>query len=171
MMSSEEPDYQPLDLPHSPWGANELLQKAVSDDEREWIPTVRSGVWLRPLLFDTVNGSWVNIVRMRTEGLISRHHHPSPVHGYIIKGRWRYLERDWIAEAGDYLYEPAGDTHTLWAEPGESLTMFTIHGCLIELDEAGKPISSADVFTRIEQATTHYEAVGLGADYVKRFIR
>ena len=157
--------------PKSPWAPTEIVELAVSGDEREWVPAAMPGVWMRPLLFDTLRGAWVNVVRMRTEGFISRHHHPAPVHGYVIKGSWRYLERDWVAEAGSYVFEAPGDTHTLWAEPGESLTLFWINSCLIELDEQGQPIGAADVFTRIDQAERHYEAVGLGADYVKRYVR
>lgn len=52
----------------------------------------------------------------------------------------------------------------------ESLTMFWITGTL-ELDEDGRTIGYADVFTRIEQAERHVETVGLGADHVRQFIR
>jgi quercetin dioxygenase-like cupin family protein len=158
-------------LPKSPFSPPEIVAMAVSGDEREWVPAAAPNVWMRPLLFDTVQGAWVNVVRMRTEGLVSRHLHPAPVHGFVLKGRWRYLERDWVAEEGSYVFEPPGDVHTLWAEPGESLTMFHINSCLIELDEQGNTTGAADVFTRIDQAARHYESVGLGADYVKRYIR
>ncbi|WP_234180735.1 hypothetical protein [Sphingopyxis sp. NFH-91] len=49
--------------------------------------------------------------------------------------------------------------------------MFWITGTLIELDEDGKATGYADVFTRIEQAAAHFEQVGLGKDYVRKFIR
>jgi hypothetical protein len=26
------------------------------------------------------------------------------VYGYVLKGRWRYLERDWVAEQGGFVY-------------------------------------------------------------------
>jgi quercetin dioxygenase-like cupin family protein len=155
----------------SPWSPPELFATAVSVDEREWVPAAMAGVWMRPLLFDTVRGAWVNVVRMRTQGFISRHAHPAPVHAYVISGRWRYAERDWIAEAGGYVFEPPGDIHTLMAMEGESLTLFWITGTLIELDEAGKPTSYADVFTRIAQAEEHFAKVGLGREYVRKFIR
>jgi len=158
-------------IPVSAWSPAEIVELANSTDEREWVPSAREGVWIRPLLFDTVRGAWVNVTRMRTTGFISRHAHPAPVHGYVIKGQWHYLERDWVATEGGYVFEPPGDTHTLIADPGESLTLFWITGCLIEVDEFGTPTGFADVFTRIEQAAKHYEAVGLGADYVNRFVR
>jgi len=155
----------------SRWSPPEVVEAAVSADEREWVPAAFPGVWMRPLLFDTVRGAWVNVTRLRVEGFISRHAHPSPVHGYVLKGRWRYAERDWIAETGSYLFEPPGDIHTLTGMDDESLTLFWITGTLVELDANGKTLGYADVFTRIEQAARHFKAVGLGEDYVRRFIR
>lgn len=108
---------------------------------------------------------------MCTEGIISRHRHPSPVHAYVIKGQWRYADKDWIASPNTFIYEPAGDTHTLIALPSESQTLYNIQGALIEVDDGDNVISFADVFTRIEQAASHFESVGLGRDYVRRFIR
>lgn len=155
----------------SPWSVPELVATAVSADEREWVPAAMPGVWMRPLLFDTVRGAWTNVVRMRKQGIVSCHAHPAPVHGYVISGAWRYAERDWRAEAGTYVYEPPGDVHTLVAEGDESLTLFWITGSLVELDAEGRTLGYADVFTRIEQAARHYEAVGLGRDHVSRYIR
>lgn len=153
------------------WGPAELVLDALAEDEREWVPGAMAGVWMRPLLFDTVRGAWTNIVRLRTEGVISRHAHPAPVHGYVIAGEWHYAERDWRATAGRYVFEPPGDVHTLIANPGESLTLFWITGALIELGDDGRAIGHADVFTRIEQAAAHFAAVGLGRDHVRRYIR
>ena len=150
---------------------DEIVELAVSGDEREWVPAAVPGVWMRPLLFDTVQGAWVNVTRLRTQGLISRHAHPCPVHGYVISGRWSYAERDLVASAGSYVFEPPGDVHTLMAEGEESLTIFWIGGTLIELDSQGAPTGYADVFTRIEQTRRHFDAVGLGSSYADRFIR
>jgi quercetin dioxygenase-like cupin family protein len=153
------------------WRPKEIVEAAVTTDERLWVPAAMDGVWMRPLLFDTVRGAWVNVVRIRRQGFISRHAHPCPVHGHVISGQWRYAERDWVATAGSYVFEPPGDIHTLMGEGAESLTLFWITGTLIELDTDGKPIGYADVFTRIEQARKHFEAVGLGADHVLHFMR
>lgn len=160
-----------MKLEVSPFSPAELLAKASSEDDREWVPAAMDGVWMRPLLFDTVAGAWVNVTRIAVEGFISRHAHPCPVHAYVLKGQWRYEERDWVANEGDYLLEPPGDIHTLIGMPGGSETLFWIGGTLIELDENGDTRGYADVFTRIEQAADHFENVGLGRDYVKRFIR
>lgn len=154
----------------SAWSPAEIVETAVSEDPRHWVPSATAGVWMRPLLFDTVRGAWTNVVRIDMHGFISRHAHPSPVHGYVIRGKWHYLERDWRAEEGSYVFEAPGDIHTLTGD-GFSETLFWITGTLIELDEDGKAAGYADVFTRIEQASAHFERVGLGKDYVRRFIR
>jgi quercetin dioxygenase-like cupin family protein len=157
--------------PHEKFRHPELLAQASSDDSREWVPAAMPGVWMRPLLFDTVSGAWVNVTRIRAEGKTSRHRHACPVHAYVLSGQWRYRERDWIASAGQYLLEPAGDIHTLIGLPGGSETLFWIAGSLCELDDDGTIIACADVFSRIDQAAAHFEAAGLGRDYVRRFIR
>ena len=153
------------------WRPAEIVAVAASADEREWVPAAMAGVWMRPLLFDTVRGAWVNVVRIRAQGFISRHAHPAPVHGYVITGQWRYAERDWVATAGSYVFEPPGDVHTLMGEGAESVTLFWITGTLVELDDEGRVLGYADVFTRIEQARRHFESVGLGAEYIRKFIR
>ena len=85
---------------------------------------------------------------------------------------WRYLERDWVATAGSYLFEPPGDVHTLVVDEGDAMiTLFHNTGALLYCDEQGRTIGSTDVFDRVAAARRHFEAVGLGADYVKRFIR
>jgi hypothetical protein len=39
------------------------------------------------------------------------------------------------------------------------------------VDPHGVSLGYDDVFTRIEKARAHYKAVGLGEDYVERFVR
>jgi hypothetical protein len=51
------------------------------------------------------------------------------------------------------------------------VTLFHVTGAYTYLDEEGKPIRHEDVFTKIEAAVKHYEACGLGEDYVRQFIR
>ena len=90
----------------------ELALRAIPDDERVWVPQAKD-VCFRPLLLNTVTGGWCNLLRVRKSGVLSRHRHPMVVVGYVIRGRWRYLEHDWIAEEGSFVYEPPGEIHTL----------------------------------------------------------
>jgi quercetin dioxygenase-like cupin family protein len=149
----------------------EIVLRALPDDERVWVPQ-GDRVWFRPLLLNTIQGSWCNLLRVARNGIFARHRHPAPVHGYVIKGSWRYLEHAWIAHAGDFVFEPPGETHTLTVDSDdEMITVFTIQGPLIYLDRDGHIVNYEDVFTKIDNCRHHYTAVGLGADYVDQFIR
>ncbi len=152
--------------------AMDIVERAIPEDPRVWVPQAEK-VWFRPLMLNTVNGGWANLLRVQRAGVLSRHRHPAPVHGYVIKGSWRYLEHGWIAEAGMYVFEPPGETHTLIVDEGveEMITFFNISGAMIYLDEELNQVGYEDVHTKIEMCRNHYKAVGLGADYVKRFIR
>jgi hypothetical protein len=95
------------------------------------------------------------------------------VHATVLKGRWHYLEYDWWAEEGSYVFEPPGDTHTLEVPSGvaEMVTLFHVTGGYIYVDERGNPVGVEDVFSKLEKARSHYAQVGLGADFVDRFVR
>jgi 2,4'-dihydroxyacetophenone dioxygenase len=152
----------------------EIAVQAIPDDERVWVPQAQD-VWFRPLLLNTVTGSWCNLLRVRKTGVLSRHIHPSWVTGYVIKGAWRYLEHDWIAQAGAFVYEPPGEIHTLVVDEvvgaDEMITLFNIHGAMIYVDEHGATTGYEDVFTKLDMCRRHYEAVGLGGSYVQQFVR
>jgi quercetin dioxygenase-like cupin family protein len=156
----------------SPYFVADLVTTAVPDDERLWVPQA-DNVWFRPLLLDTVNGQWVNLLRVRKSGMLSRHRHPAPVYGYVIKGSWRYLEHDWVASEGMFVFEPPGEVHTLVVDEGhdEMITLFHVCGALVYIDEQGAPCGFDDVHVKIDMCRRHFAEAGLGADYVTKFIR
>jgi 2,4'-dihydroxyacetophenone dioxygenase len=141
-------------------------------DERLWVPQAED-VSFRPLLLSVSQGYFVNLLRVRRTGVLSRHRHAGPVHATTLKGRWHYLEHDWWAEEGGYSFEPPGDIHTLVVPDGvdEMITMFHVTGAYIYVDPHGAPVGVEDVFSKLEAARKHYASVGLGADYVEQFIR
>jgi hypothetical protein len=50
----------------------------------------------------------------------------------------RCLEHDWVAKPGTFIYEPAGEAHTLVISddsPEPALILFTVEGGLIYLDK------------------------------------
>lgn len=155
-----------------PDAARELVIPAIPKDDRLWVPQA-DRVWFRPLMLNTVNGQWLNLLKVTRSGFLSRHRHPAPVHGYVLKGSWHYLEHDWTARAGDYVFEPPGETHTLMVDAGteEMITLFNVSGAMIYLDERGRHTGYEDVFTKIEMCRKHFRKVGLGEGFVRRFIR
>jgi len=61
-------------------------------DERLWVPS-GPGRWNRPLCLNVSQGYWVHLIKVTQAGVVSRHRHPAPVHGFVLEGRWRYLEQ------------------------------------------------------------------------------
>jgi quercetin dioxygenase-like cupin family protein len=151
---------------------SDIAIAALPDDDRLWVPQMPN-VWFRPLLLNTVNGEWVNLLRVTRSGVLSRHRHPAPVHGYVIRGSWRYLEHDWVAREGMYIFEPPGEVHTLVVDRDvpEMITLFHVLGAVIYYDDQMRPTGHDDVHTKLDMARRHYEQVGLGADFVDQFIR
>jgi 2,4'-dihydroxyacetophenone dioxygenase len=141
-------------------------------DEKFWVPQAKD-VWFRPLLLSVSQGYFVNILRVRRSGILSRHRHSGPVHATTLKGRWHYLEHSWWASEGSYAFEPPGDIHTLEVPDGveEMITMFHVTGAYIYVDPDGVPLGVEDVFSKLQSARAHYKKVGLPDDYVDQFIR
>ncbi|KAM0327056.1 hypothetical protein ACHAQA_006179 [Verticillium albo-atrum] len=141
-------------------------------DERLWVPQA-PGVWFRPLLLSVSGGFFVNLLRVRRSGVLSRHRHAGCVHATILRGRWHYLEHPWWAEEGGYAFEPPGDIHTLEVpeDVKEMVTLFHVTGAYIYVDPDGNPVGVEDVFSKLAKAKEHYEAVGLGAAFADQFVR
>ncbi|HTM45600.1 MAG TPA: 2,4'-dihydroxyacetophenone dioxygenase family protein [Polyangiaceae bacterium] len=149
-----------------------VVPQVVPLDERLWVPQTQA-ISFRPLCLNVSAGYWVNALRVRKNGIISRHRHPNAVHGYVLKGRWHYLEHDWVAQEGAYVFEPPGEVHTLVVpdDVEEMITLFQVNGAMQYLDAQGNLTGYDDVFTKIALCRAHFEAVGLGADFVQQFVR
>jgi 2,4'-dihydroxyacetophenone dioxygenase len=166
----------PYALPQVPYMSADLVHLNVLDkwveDDKLWVPVTQS-VSFKPLLLSTTSGYYVNLLRVRKAGVLSRHRHTGPVHAIVLKGRWQYLEHDWMAEEGAYAFEPAGETHTLVVPEGvpEMITWFHVTGGYTYVDPYGVATGYEDVFTKLEAARKHYRAMGLADDYIERFIR
>ncbi|MDH6193970.1 2,4'-dihydroxyacetophenone dioxygenase [Mycobacterium frederiksbergense] len=149
----------------------ELVVAPVSD-ERVWLE-IEPLVWLRPLFFDMNTGAHGEVLRVRKGGVLSRHKHPSPVHGFVLKGEWHYLEHTWTAVEGSYVFEPPGEVHSLTVDGDceEMQTLFFIQGPIVNIDENDQVVRVEDNIDLIERLREAYEANGLGADFVNQFIR
>jgi 2,4'-dihydroxyacetophenone dioxygenase len=101
----------------------------IDVDESHWVQQAPD-VHFRPIVLNVSHGYYVNILRVRASGVLSRHRHNGPVHAFTLRGRWLYLEHDWVASAGDYAFEPPGETHTLVVpdDVEEMVTLFHVTG-------------------------------------------
>jgi quercetin dioxygenase-like cupin family protein len=149
-----------------------MIPLAASPDERLWV-LERENVWFRPLCLSASQGYWVNVARVRGGGVLSRHRHVQPVHGFVLKGSWRYLEHNWVAREGSYVYESAGETHTLIVDDDvpEMISLFQVNGAMIYVDPDGAMTGYDDVFSKINLCRKHFIAVGLGESFVDQFVR
>src|SRR5690606_24809076 len=148
------------------------IPNAPTDDERYYVPFSET-VSSRPLWISPTQNKWADVLMAKSAGLVNRHYHPHEVFAYTISGKWGYLEHDWTATAGDFIYEAPGEGHTLVAyEHDEPMrTFFVVKGPLIWLDEDGNADGYFDVHDYIKLCKDHYEKVGIGADYVETLFR
>jgi len=76
-------------------------------------------------------------------------------------GHWRYLEHDWVAKPGTFIYEPAGEAHTLVISddsPEPAVILFMVEGGLIYLEKSvnGGFAAYEDGFTALELTRKYY---------------
>ena len=109
------------------------------------------------------NGRWINLLKVTKNGKVNRHRHSGgQVLGYVIKGSWHYLERDWVAREGTFVYDPPGDIHTLVVDGAEEmLTLFYLEGVVQYLDDDDNIIYQDDVFTKLERYLTFCRDEGI----------
>jgi hypothetical protein len=86
------------------------------------------------------------------------------------------LEHDWVAKPGTFIYEPAGEAHTLVVtddSPGPALIMFMVEGGLIYLDNpvAGGFAAYEDGFSILEVSRNYYREAGLDVQQLDALIR
>ena len=145
-----EQKFRPGALPEA------YIANAPTDDERFYAPLSET-VGTRPLWISPSQNRWCDVLMCRGAGLVNRHYHPQQVFAYTISGKWGYLEHDWIATAGDWVYEAPGESHTLVAyECDEPMRVtFNVTGPLIWLDENGEPNGTFDVFDYIALCREH----------------
>jgi len=148
------------------------IPKIADGDPKHWVPIVDK-VFSRPVWISPTRNMWADVLMATEPCIVSRHYHSHPIWAYTISGKWAYLEHEWTATAGDFIYETPGESHTLVAyeHPDPMKVFFVVSGPLQWLDEEGKTIGHFDVFDYIKMAREHYESVGLGADYVDTLIR
>jgi 2,4'-dihydroxyacetophenone dioxygenase len=144
----------------------QLSDTAVSDalvsaGSLPWVEQA-PGVFFKPLRLSPNAGTWANILHVERAGRVSRHRHLGAVQAWVLAGSWRYLEHDWVAHPGDFVFEGAGDVHTLVVEPGEAMeTLFVIDGPYEYVDDAGKVTGVESAASKLALYERHCAAHGL----------
>lgn len=139
-----------------------LPDQAIQSDEIPWVPQ-GDRVWYKPLRFDFATGRWANLLKVTGGGVVNRHRHSGgQVLGFCIEGSWHYLERDWVARPGTFVYEPPGDIHTLVTDTDAGMiTLFLLEGVVEYLDNEDKVLYRDDVFSKMARYLAFCRAQGI----------
>ncbi|WP_077212429.1 2,4'-dihydroxyacetophenone dioxygenase family protein [Bacillus dakarensis] len=132
-----------------------LSDQAIDVNEIPWVPTFEGSndVFFKPVRFDLTTGNWIHITKFKAGKGNARHRHTGgTVLAYTLQGTWRYLEREWIAKPGTFVYEPPGDIHTLVVVGEEdNITLFSLSGVIEYFDEDGNVTLQDDIFYRMKR--------------------
>jgi hypothetical protein len=81
----------------------------IKGDSLPWVPFVpySDEVLLKYFQIDPVHGEILVSMKFPPGLTLPTHYHTGIVAGHTMKGAWRYLEHDWVSEAGDTVYETA----------------------------------------------------------------
>lgn len=117
-------------------------------------------ILLKMLHIDPVSGQVVMLIKAPAGSSLGVHDHFGTIHVYTIAGSWYYLEHDWVAKPGDFIYEVANSKHTFITKPGPDVELFVVlEGSLAFLDENGNQIGfeNAKTFQQryIDYCTEH----------------
>jgi len=137
------------------------FDRQIDADDLPWVEQA-NGVWFKPLRLAPQLDMWANLLKVSAHGMLNRHRHHGPVEAWVIQGTWRYLEHDWVARPGSFVYEPEGDVHTLVVEGGEEMiTLFIVRGAIDYLDESGDVVRTDTAQGKLDRYRAHCDEHGL----------
>ena len=127
-------------------------------------------VLIKLLRVDPVSGQLCVILSAPGGTQLGTHRHYGSVVVYTMKGAWRYLEHDWVARAGDFVYETAGSSHTFVVEPGETTEAFiVVEGALEFIDDEGNTLAIEDWRSMYSRYLDYCEQEGIEPVDMARF--
>jgi 2,4'-dihydroxyacetophenone dioxygenase len=132
-----------------------------SEQESPWVP-FGDRVAIRHLAFDVRRNRFSNILWMKASGVVGTHKHHGAVVMICLEGSTRYLEYDWVAGPGDFIYETPGLVHTLVTDHPQGVKLFGwMEGPIDFFDEQGTFIESLDVWWYINHYETYCREHGI----------
>jgi 2,4'-dihydroxyacetophenone dioxygenase len=135
----------------------------VGQSEREspWVPFGTNAA-IRHLAFDVRRNVYSNILWIKSAGVIGTHKHRGTVVMVCLEGSARYLEYDWVAGPGDFIYETPGLVHTLVSDHPNGVKLFGwLEGPIEFYDENGNFAETLDVWWFINHYETYCREHGI----------
>lgn len=107
----------------------ETIDTSLIDVEAlPWIPFVpyTDKAFLKIIKVDPIRGEWIALLKAPPHTELPLHHHAGTVMVSTLKGSWKYLEHDWVATPGSFVFETAGSRHTPVAVGEEEVVTLNI---------------------------------------------
>jgi len=125
------------------------MTRILPDDSVPWGPMgpPGTGVEIKILRVNVQTDSITFLNRFQPGFEAIRHRHLGEVHAYTLEGHWHYLEYDWSAGPGDYVFEPPDAIHTLKVADDAAVptvVFFVLRGGL-ELYDGGKVFMTVNI--------------------------
>lgn len=132
-----------------------------TEKESPWVPFGDKAA-LRHLAFDVRRNAFANILWVKSNGVIGTHKHRGTVIMVCLEGSARYLEYDWVAHPGDFIYERPGLIHTLVSDDPNGVKLFGwLEGPIEFYDDQGNFIETLDVWWYINHYETYCREHGI----------
>lgn len=156
-----------------PTARSEIVTANVKGDSMPWVPFTpySDEVFLKYFKIDPIHGEIVVSMKFPPGLQLPTHYHTGTVIGHTMRGAWRYLEHDWVSEAGDTVYETAASSHTpLSVGEEDAEVFFVIVGELLFLDRPGGEIIARENWkTSIERYENYCRENGLQIEDLTSF--
>ncbi|MDX3457098.1 2,4'-dihydroxyacetophenone dioxygenase family protein [Streptomyces sp. ME02-8801-2C] len=133
----------------------------MSEEESPWVPFGDNAA-IRHLAFDVRSNTFSNILWIKGPGVIGTHNHRGTVVMVCLEGSCRYLEYDWVAGPGSFIFETPGLSHTLVSDHPDGVKLFGwLQGPIDFFDDQGGFIETLDVWWYINHYETHCRENGI----------
>ncbi len=93
----------------------ETIDTALIDVESlPWMPFApySDKFFLKLIKVDPITGQWIALLKVPAHSELPLHHHAGTVMVWTLTGQWKYIEHDWVAGPGSFVFETAGSRHT-----------------------------------------------------------
>ncbi|TDG16594.1 cupin domain-containing protein [Paraburkholderia silviterrae] len=113
----------------------------ISGKSTPWLPfaPINDKIHLKYFRINPVTGEVVLLMKAAKGEGAHIHRHTGTVMVYTLSGRWKYDQHGWIAEAGDFVFEPSESSHsfTNLSDDDNGTALVVSTGELHFLDEQG----------------------------------
>ena len=143
----------------------ETIDTALIDVESlPWIPFVpySDTYFLKLIKADPIRGEWTALLKAPPNTTLPMHHHSGTVQVWTIAGRWKYIEHDWVAGPGSFVFETASTRHTpTTVGDDEVITLNIVQGDLVFMSPEGAVLAIENWKSMVERYLNFCRANGV----------